>query len=124
MAPEVLKKNYNQKCDIWSCGVILYILLSGQLPFKGKTKKAIMDQIIAGTYDFAGKEWSLVSEKAKNFVAKLMNYNPDERLSAEQALADPWILELTHNKKNEPDDQMTLNALGNLKTYRVRFSAI
>lgn len=116
MAPEVLKKNYNQKCDIWSCGVILYILLSGQLPFKGKTKQQILDQISRGQYDFEGEEWVLVSEKAKAFIRKLLTYDYNLRYSAEQALQDPWITTTIAEKK---DVVVTLAALNNLRTYRV-----
>lgn len=121
MAPEVLKKNYNQKCDIWSCGVILYMLLSGQIPFKGRTKQAILAQIQEGAYDLKGKEWEHISERAKNFVKKLMEYNPEDRYSAEQALADPWITEMVHEEKNSV---LTEHALSNLRSYRVNLSLL
>ena len=115
MAPEVLKKDYNEKCDIWSCGVILYMLLSGEIPFKGRTKQAILSQIASGTYDFLGKEWDHVSQKAKNFVKKLMTFNPNDRLSAEEALMDSWI---TDTIKEEKDLVLAENALNGLRTYR------
>ena len=51
IAPEVLKKHYDEKCDIWSCGVIMYILLSGRPPFPGDSDKEIMDKVALGKYD-------------------------------------------------------------------------
>lgn len=116
MAPEVLKKNYDQKCDIWSCGVILFILLSGGLPFKGKTKQAILDQIMAGTYSLEGKEWTEISLEAKSFVKRLLTYEPAERYSAEEALNDPWLHEMV---KEENDRPLMTSALNNLRTFRV-----
>jgi calcium-dependent protein kinase len=56
IAPEVLKKSYNEKCDIWSCGVILYILLSGTPPFNGSNDNAIMQKVKTGKYSITGKK--------------------------------------------------------------------
>lgn len=55
IAPEVLRQDYNEKCDIWSCGVILYILLSGRPPFNGITDKEILDKVKQGSYSMNGK---------------------------------------------------------------------
>lgn len=57
IAPEVLNKNYNSKCDIWSVGVITFILLSGQPPFNGESDKDIMKKVRAGKFSFEGKIW-------------------------------------------------------------------
>jgi calcium-dependent protein kinase len=82
IAPEVLKNKYNEKCDIWSCGVILYILLSGNPPFMGKNEKEIFENIGLGFVSFQGVEWKNVSNDAKQFIKKLLNSSPDARLSA------------------------------------------
>ena len=65
IAPEVLKKKYDEKCDIWSCGVILYILLCGYPPFYGKNDKEIKDKILSGDLKFKEKDWRGISEEAK-----------------------------------------------------------
>ena len=108
IAPEVLKGNYNEKCDLWSMGVIAYILLSGSPPFSGTDTQQILKRIMRGSYSFhrkkyiyiyiymyIEKEWSFVSQDAKQFVQKLLVYNPEQRLSAREAMDNPWILKMT-----------------------------
>ena len=91
IAPEVLKNSYNEKCDLWSCGVILYILLCGSPPFNGKTEKEIFQKILDCNYTFRHKIWNKVSKEAKNLVAKLLEINPDKRPSAIETLNDEWF---------------------------------
>jgi calcium-dependent protein kinase len=91
IAPEVLGSGYNEKCDLWSCGVILYILLSGFPPFPGKTDEEIIRRVRLGKYTFAHTEFDQVSEQAKNFIKRLLVLDPGERPSAQEALQDPWI---------------------------------
>ena len=91
IAPEVLKNSYNEKCDLWSCGVILYILLCGSPPFNGKTEKEIFRKILDCDYTFRHKIWNKVSNEAKNLVGKLLEKNPEKRLSAKEALNDDWF---------------------------------
>ena len=62
MAPEVIKKKYDQKCDIWSLGVILYMMMSGKAPFNGKTDDIIFDNILKGEFSFEQNKWGKVSE--------------------------------------------------------------
>jgi len=70
MAPEVLKYSYDSKCDIWSCGVIMYILLCGYPPFNGKNDKAIMNRILKGKFVFLPDDWKYVSSSAKKLIKK------------------------------------------------------
>ena len=91
IAPEVLKNGYNEKCDLWSCGVILYILLCGSPPFYGKNEKEIFKKILDGNFSFRHKIWSKISTEAKNLVLKLLEINPIKRLSAQEALEDVWF---------------------------------
>jgi calcium-dependent protein kinase len=68
MAPEVLKKSYDEKCDIWSCGVVMYILLCGYPPFRGKTLDELNANILKGKVQFNTPEWHDVSKKAKDLI--------------------------------------------------------
>ena len=104
IAPEVIKNSYNEKCDLWSCGVILYILLCGSPPFYGKNEKEIFKKIIEGNFTFRHKIWNKISNEAKNLVLKLLQVNPDKRISAKDSLEDIWF------KKN-----INMNSLENNK---------
>jgi len=91
IAPEVLAKNYNEKCDIWSCGVITFIVLSGIPPFNGATDQEIMKRVKSGKYSFSDPCWKNVSDQGKDFIAKLLTMKVDKRPSAAECLAHPWI---------------------------------
>lgn len=68
IAPEVLKKNYDEKCDIWSAGVILYVMLCGYPPFNHKNDEVIYQKIEQGKYEFKEKDWSKISKDAKTLI--------------------------------------------------------
>jgi calcium-dependent protein kinase len=116
MAPEVLKGRYDQKCDIWSCGVICYILLCGYPPFNDRVDTAIIEKIKKADLVFPPEEWNQVSLEAKDFVRKLLNPDPDSRLSASEALKHTWILK--RRKTESLSNPNSLKALNNLKTFR------
>eukprot|EP01017_Pseudomicrothorax_dubius_P039474 TRINITY_DN6061_c0_g1_i1.p1 TRINITY_DN6061_c0_g1~~TRINITY_DN6061_c0_g1_i1.p1 ORF type:complete len:191 (-),score=41.86 TRINITY_DN6061_c0_g1_i1:34-606(-) len=82
VAPEVLKGSYDEKCDEWSLGVVLYVILSGNPPFYAETKREIFKKIESGRYNFEGPEWSRVSSLAKDLIKKLLVVDPKRRLSA------------------------------------------
>ena len=111
----MLNKNYNSKCDIWSCGVITYILLSGQPPFNGQSDQEIMKKVRAGSFSFDDKAWNNISDNCKDFISKLLTYKPDERPTASDSLKHPWIVELA---TVEVDDSAAVSALDNLKTFK------
>jgi calcium-dependent protein kinase len=90
MAPEVLKQNYTSQCDLWSMGVIVFILLSGHMPFYGKEKKQ-MQNILEGRFTMRSEHWQGVSITGKNFVNSLLQVNPNKRLTARTALRQAWI---------------------------------
>ncbi|XP_064614750.1 peripheral plasma membrane protein CASK-like isoform X3 [Liolophura sinensis] len=91
MAPEVVKREpYGRPVDAWGCGVLLYILLSGSLPFYG-TKDRLFDMIVKGTYHLRPKQWDTLSSDAKDLVNRLLEVDPDKRITIEEALNHPWI---------------------------------
>ena len=95
--PEILAGNYNEKCDIWSSGIILYILLSGEPPFNGPNDETIFARIKTYKYDFPESKWSKISVEAKDLISKMLIHE-DKRLSASQVLEHPWF-DLIKNEK-------------------------
>ena len=91
IAPEVLNNNYDEKCDLWSCGIILYVMISGEPPFYGENDNEIYAQILNTEVKFNQKVWDDISSEAKDLIQKLLNKNHRERLGAEEALGHPWI---------------------------------
>ena len=85
-SPEVLRNNYSKECDIWSCGVIMYVLLSGHFPFFGKSEDNITKKILSGKFVFNKKYFSNVSDKAKDLISKCLIYNKNKRITVEEAL--------------------------------------
>ena len=100
MAPEVIQGNYNEKCDIWSCGIILYIMLCGKPPFYSQDEEELKKKICSMNYNFDYPEFKRVSQDAINLIKKIL-VGPDQRLSAAQILADPWIKENAPNATGE-----------------------
>jgi len=115
IAPEVLNKNYNSKCDIWSVGVITYILLSGTPPFNGADDKEIMKKVREGKVQFDAAAWNNISKEAKQFIQKLLTYDPEKRIDAETAMNDPWIQK---NSAVSVDSNIIKGALDNLKGFK------
>ncbi|KAL1312403.1 hypothetical protein HN51_039022 [Arachis hypogaea] len=99
MAPEVLKRNYGPEVDIWSAGVILYILLCGVPPFWAETEQGVAQAIIRSVVDFKREPWPKVSDNAKDLVKKMLDPDPKRRLTAQEVLDHPWL----QNAKKAPN---------------------
>ena len=120
IAPEVLMKKYNKKCDLWSCGVIMYALLSKRPPFTGANNEEIMNSILKGTYDLKSPPFDKISNNALDLIQKLLTVDVEKRISAKEALNHPWFKE--NNSKeiyNEIlDESIVEKLLTNLKNYK------
>jgi len=113
IAPEVLVGNYTEKCDMWSIGVMLYIMLCGSPPFNGSDDQ-IISKVRKGTWSFRGQAWNSISEEAKDLVKKLMEKDINQRLTAVDALAHPWIKDNVKTKFNE---KIAMNAVNTLQSF-------
>jgi len=114
IAPEVLFEKYDEKCDIWSCGVIMYILLCGYPPFNGDTDNEILSKIKTGKFNFPEEEWGGISADAKALITNMLQFDTKKRFSANQCLNSAWCLDL--NKKTL-DTSLTKKALQNMKKF-------
>jgi calcium-dependent protein kinase len=109
VAPEVLNRCYTSQCDLWSLGVIVFILLSGKMPFKGSSKTQ-MKAIRQGKFEFESKSWKGVSQLAVEFVESLLEVDPSKRLDSKAALEHRWITETCCDQKAHVDDSV-VNAI-------------
>ncbi|WCJ28843.1 Calcium-dependent protein kinase [Euphorbia peplus] len=114
IAPEVLKRRYGPEADIWSIGVMLYILLCGVPPFWAESEHGIFNAILRGHVDFSSDPWPAISPQAKDLVRKMLNSDPKQRLTAIQVLSHPWIKE----DGEAPDTPLDNAVLSRLKQFK------
>ncbi|CRG99828.1 calcium-dependent protein kinase 3, putative [Plasmodium relictum] len=115
VAPQVLTGSYDYKCDIWSAGVLFYILLCGYPPFYGDSDNEILSRVKKGKYSFKGKEWANISEEAKDLIQNCLIMDPEKRISASEALKHPWF-----KKKKSAynlEAKIDIHVLENFKNY-------
>lgn len=92
VSPEILmRKGYDQQSDMWSCGCIVYLLLSGNLPFMGRSQKELFRKIVAGKFDFEDDEWNDISDQAKDLVERMLVLDPSKRITAAEAVRHEWL---------------------------------
>ena len=115
IAPEVLDMDYDNKCDIWSCGIILYVLLCGYPPFNGATEEKIVERIKKGKFGFPAEEWDHISPNAKDIIKSMLTLDPKKRPTADQILQEPWFDEL---QQSTVDISVKSNVIANLKSFK------
>ncbi|CAD8053433.1 unnamed protein product [Paramecium sonneborni] len=108
VAPEVLNGSYDEKCDIWSLGVVLYILLCGYPPFFGHSEEEVLAKVRKGTYQFDSNDWSRVSMQAKDLIRRMLFYDPSFRIGASDAYQHAWI---SNNKAKGQVNNLSLKRL-------------
>ncbi|AET00192.1 putative protein kinase CAMK-CDPK family [Medicago truncatula] len=114
IAPDVLKRKYGPEVDIWSVGVMLYILLCGVPPFWAESENGIFNAILRGHVDFSSDPWPSISPSAKDLVRKMLNSDPKQRITAYEVLNHPWIKE----DGEAPDTPLDNAVLNRLKQFR------
>lgn len=95
-APEVFNGNYGEICDMWSAGCVLFVMLTGELPFTGANSEAIRTEVTKGEIAMTSPVWSQISDEAKDLIRKMIEVNPDFRIRASEALDHPWISSNIH----------------------------
>ena len=113
-SPEVLKNNYNQKCDMWSCGVIIYILLCGKYPFYGRSEEEITKKILTGNFNFDDKHFVNVSEAAKDLIRKCLIHDKNKRITIKEALRHEFFageIDINNIFEEHVDTKKVLNGL-------------
>ncbi|EYU23402.1 hypothetical protein ABFS82_01G066800 [Erythranthe guttata] len=110
VAPEVLRRNYGAEVDIWSAGVMLYVLLSGVPPFWGENGRRIFGAVLRGHLDFESDPWPTISSSAKDLVKNMLQADPKKRLTAAQVLNHPWMRE-DGDASDEPLDIAVLTRM-------------
>ena len=117
VSPEILmRQSYDEMSDMWSVGCIVYLLLGGNLPFMGRTQKELFRKIVVGKYDFPEDCWDSVSADARDLVSRLLVTNPDERMTAQQALRHRWIM----GDKSRLSMNKLIGTSQRLKTFNAR----
>jgi calcium-dependent protein kinase len=109
VSPEVLNGQYDEKCDIWSAGVILYILLCGDPPFNGENDNEIYRAIAKKKYSFPDNEWKNISKEAKDLISHML-CDPDKRYTAQKVLEHNWVVKEAPNAKSKIEN-LNINTL-------------
>lgn len=118
MPPERFSGETTEKSDIWSTGVILYVILSGCVPIQGKTDAETIKKIISTDISLSRKVWDNISDNAKSLIQRMLSRNPSDRPTAQEVLNDTWMFELT--KDTISDTPLHIEAVTNLEKFHVK----
>ena len=118
IAPEVLNKSYDEKCDVWSSGVVLYVMLTGNFPFIGNTSQKLFENIKTGRYRKAGEEYENISKEGKELIDQMLTLNPHKRITARECLNSPFFSNHSKILKEMPD--MLPSVLSNIYKLNAR----
>lgn len=99
VAPEVLKGSYDFSCDVWSLGVILFIMLCGYPPFEGDNNKEIFKRVLQQKLEFDPEDWTEISDEAKDLISHMLQKDPLKRISVIECLNHPWFENATKSEK-------------------------
>ncbi|CAJ1369303.1 unnamed protein product [Effrenium voratum] len=113
VAPEILQERYDEKCDVWGCGVICYILLCGYPPFFGETDGDILQMVKKGAFTFPSQDWDGTSPEAKECISQMLTLNATNRPSAAKMLEHRWLDKNAEAPKGKPPNDLC----GNLKKF-------
>lgn len=113
MAPEVLRKNYGPQADVWSAGVILYILLCGVPPFWAETEQGVAQAVLRSVVDLVRDPWPKISDSAKDLVMSMLQPDVKKRPTAAQVLSHPWL----RNANEAPDTPLGAIVLSRMKQF-------
>ena len=116
-SPEVLSNNYNEMCDIWSCGVLMYCLLCGYFPFMGSDEEEIIKRILSGKFEFDVEDFNGISYEAKDLITRCLKYEPSKRITIQEALNHRFFNDLKKSNKFTDNDIQTLHSLKGMNKY-------
>jgi serine/threonine protein kinase len=116
-SPEVLANNYNESCDIWSCGVLMYCLLSGYFPFRGEDEEEVISKILSGKFEFDIENFNNISDEAKDLISKCLIQDITKRITIQEALNHKFFNDLRESSKYTKEEKIRLINLKHLTKH-------
>lgn len=111
----MIDNTYNEKVDIWSAGVIMYFMLSGALPYKFNSLENYQKNIKLTPLDFERGVWTKLSDECKDLIKKLLNFDPNKRVTASRAMKHPWFKQQVQNSMSS----IQVSFCENFKNFKV-----
>lgn len=118
VAPDVFKGSYDERCDYWSCGAMMFVMLAGAVPFSGKNNKIIFNKINKCKYSFSQPIWNSISDGAKSLITRFQVVDPDKRLTCRDALQDKYFQEIDIEYTNLGKSYINEQIVDRLRYFR------